>query len=135
MAAGRYTSPETVSTFFFTLFDQVLGQLGGSGGFTGTLQTGHEDHGGRLRGQVDVGHALAHGGGELLVDDAHQGLARLERAHDLLAERLVLDAGNEVAHHGQGHVGFEQRHAHFAQHVGDIGFGDAGLAADGLDQA
>ena len=51
------------------------------------------------------------------------------------AQGLVLDAGNEVAHDGQRHVGLEQGHAHFAQHVGPIGLGDAGLSADFLDQA
>jgi hypothetical protein len=51
------------------------------------------------------------------------------------AQRLVLDAGDEVAHHGQRHVGLEQRHAHLAQHVLHVAFGDAGLAAHRLDQA
>jgi hypothetical protein len=46
------------------LFDQVLGQLGRGGGLAGALQAGHQDDGGRLGGQVDVGHALAHGGGQ-----------------------------------------------------------------------
>jgi hypothetical protein len=69
------------------------------------------------------------------VDDAHQRLAGLQRAQHLLAQRLFLDAGDEVAHHGQGHVGFQQGHAHFAQHVLHVGFGDAGLAAHLLDEA
>ena len=51
------------------------------------------------------------------------------------AERLVLDAGDEVAHHRQRDVGFEQGHAHFAQHVLHVVFGDAGLAAHRLDEA
>jgi hypothetical protein len=59
----------------------------------------------------------------------------LERAQHFLAQRLFLDAGNEVAHHGQGHVGFQQGHAHLAQHVLHVGFGDAGLAAHLLDEA
>ena len=117
------------------LFNQVLGQLGGGGGFTGTLQARHQDHGGRLGGQVDVGHAFAHGGGQLAVDDADQRLPRLERAQHLLPQRFFLDAGDEVAHHGQGNVGLQQRHAHFAQHVGNVGFGDAGLAAHLLDES
>jgi uncharacterized protein YfiM (DUF2279 family) len=58
-----------------------------------------------------------------------------ERSHHFLAERFVLDPGNEVAHHRQGHVGLQQRHAHLAQHVLHIGFGDAGLASHFLDEA
>jgi hypothetical protein len=58
-----------------------------------------------------------------------------ERAQHLLPQRLFLDTGDEVAHHGQGHVGFQQGHAHLAQHVLHVGFGDAGLAADFLDEA
>jgi hypothetical protein len=112
----------------------VLGQLGRGGGLARALQTGHQDDGGGLRGQVDVGHTFAHGGGQLLVHDAHQRLAGVERARHFLAQRLVLHAGYEVAHHGQRHVRLEQRHSHFAQHVLHVGFGDAGLASHGLDQ-
>ncbi|MCY1206449.1 hypothetical protein D9M72_180200 [compost metagenome] len=117
------------------LLDQVLGQLGGGGGLAGALQAGHEDHGRRLGREVDVRHALAHGGGEFAVDDADQRLARLERAQHFLAERLLLHAGDEVAHHGQRHVGLQQRHAHLAQHVLHVAFGDARLAAHRLDEA
>jgi hypothetical protein len=42
---------------------------------------------------------------------------------------------DEVAHHRQAHVGFEQGHAHLAQHLLDVVFGDAGLAAHLLDEA
>jgi hypothetical protein len=41
----------------------------------------------------------------------------------------------KVAHHRQRHVGLQQGHAHFAQHVGHVGFGDAGLAAHFFDEA
>ena len=99
------------------------------------MQAGHQDHRRRLGGEVDVGDAFAHRRGELAVDDADQRLARRERAHHLGAERLVLDAGDEVAHHRQRDVGLEQGHAHFAQHVLDVVFGDAGLAAHRLDEA
>ncbi|OMP13724.1 hypothetical protein COLO4_01082, partial [Corchorus olitorius] len=109
--------------------------LGRGRGLAGALQAGHEDDGRRLGVEIDVGHALAHGGGQFLVDDGHQQLAGLQGAQHLLAQRLFLDARNEVAHHGQGHVGLEQGHAHFAQHVLYVGFGDAGLAAHLLDES
>ena len=112
----------------------MFGQLGGRGGFTCALQTCHQDHSGRLGGQIDVSDALAHGGGQLLVDNAHQRLTRFERAHDLLTQCLVFHTGNEIAHHRQGHVGLQQSHAHVTQHVRDIGFGDAGLSTDLFDE-
>jgi hypothetical protein len=67
--------------------------------------------------------------------DADQGLAGGQRADDFLAERLFLDAGDEILDHRQRDVGFEQGHAHFAQHVGDVVLGQAGLAAQVLDDA
>jgi hypothetical protein len=54
---------------------------------------------------------------------------------DLLAEGLFLDAGNEVLDHRQSHVGFEQGHAHFAQHVRNVVVGQAGLATQVLYDA
>ena len=78
--------------------------------------------------------ALAHRGGQFALNQAHQGLAWRERAHHLLAQGFVFDAGNELAHHGQRHIGFKQGHAHLAQHVRDVGLGDAGLPTEVLDQ-
>jgi ubiquinone/menaquinone biosynthesis C-methylase UbiE len=42
---------------------------------------------------------------------------------------------DKVLDHRQRHIGFQQRHAHFAQHVLDIGLGDARLAAKIFDYA
>jgi hypothetical protein len=77
----------------------------------------------------------AHGGHQLAVHDAHQGLTRIERTGHFLAQGLLLDPCDEVAHHRQGHIRLEQGHAHLAQHVLDIALGDAGLAPHFLDQA
>ena len=120
--------------FFLALGDEVLGQFGGGGGFTRTLQTRHQDHCGRLCRQIDVRDPLAHGGCQFFLHDAHQHLPRSERAQYLLPQGFVFHAGNKVTHHRQRHVGFEQCHAHFTQHIADIGLGDAGLAADLFDQ-
>ena len=62
--------------FFLAFGDQVLGQLGRGGGFTGALQTRHEDDRRGLRRQIDVRHALAHGGAEFALHDADQHLPR-----------------------------------------------------------
>ena len=121
--------------FLLALFDQVLGELRGRRRLAGALQAGHQDHRRRLRGEVDVGHARAHRRCQLAIDDAHQRLARRQRADHFGAERLIFDAGDEVAHDRQRDVGLEQRHAHLAQHVLHIAFGDAGLSAHRLDEA
>jgi hypothetical protein len=115
--------------------DQVLGELGRGRGLAGALQAGHQDHRRRLRREVDVRDAVAHRRGQFLVHDADQRLTRIERSGHLGAERLVLDAGDELAHDRERHVGLQQRHAHFAQHVRDVRFGDARLAAHRLDHA
>jgi acyl-CoA reductase-like NAD-dependent aldehyde dehydrogenase len=78
---------------------------------------------------------LAHGGRKLLVHQAYQRLTGIQRTHHLLTERLVLHPRDELAHHGQSHVGLEQGHAHLAQHVLHVGFGDARLATQRLDQS
>ena len=112
----------------------MFGQLGGGGGFTRTLQTRHQNHSRRLRRQIDVGHAIAHGGGQLPVHDGHQGLAWLQRTQNLLTQGFVFHAGNEISHDWQRHVGFQERHAHLAQHVGHVGFRDPRLSTDLLNE-
>ena len=120
-------------------FAQPAGQLAGGGGLARALQAGHQDDGGRLHGQrqfAGIGaQVAAHEGGQFLVDHAHQGLAGAEAAGDFFAQRLFLDPGDEIAHHGQRHVGFQQGHAHFAQHFLGVGLGQAGFAAQCLDDA
>ncbi|MNT04711.1 hypothetical protein D3C72_1393010 [compost metagenome] len=118
-------------------FGQPAGQLAGGGGFTGALQAGHQDDGGRLHSQRQfVGisaQVAAHQGGQFLVDDADQGLARAEAGGHFFTQRFFLHAGDKFTHDGQRHVGFQQRHAHFAQHLLGVGLGQAGFTAQRLD--
>ena len=53
-------------------------------------------------------------------------------ADDFFAKGFFFDFGDEIAHDGQGDVGFEQRHAYFAQHFCGVFFGQARLAAHGF---
>ena len=48
---------------------EPLGELAGGGGFTGALQAGHEDDGGRLGGELEAGGVLAEEFDELVADD------------------------------------------------------------------
>ncbi|MCY1539482.1 hypothetical protein D9M68_750690 [compost metagenome] len=69
------------------------------------------------------------------MDDAHQGLAGAEAGGDFFAQRLFLYPRDEFAHDGQRHVGFQQCHAHFAQHFLGVGLGQASFPAQRLDDA
>ena len=69
------------------------------------------------------------------MDDADHRLARRQAGQHFLAQRAFLDVGDEVLDHRQGDVRFEQGHAHLAQGVLHVGFGHAGLAAQGFDYA
>lgn len=117
------------------------------------MQAGHQDDRGRLDVEVQFGGAAhrqtggtgragggtgdglfaADDGGQLALHDADQRLARRQAGEDVLAERLFFDAGDELAHDRQRHVGLEQRQADLAQHLGGVGLGQARLAAHGLD--
>ena len=97
------------------------------------MQAGHQDHRRRLGGETQADPGAAHQLGQLAVNYTDQRLAGGERADDFLADGFFLDAGDEFLHHRQGDVGFEQRHAHFAQHLGNIIFAQARLAAQRLD--
>ena len=112
----------------------MLRELGGRRRLARALQARHQDDRRRLRREVEVGDAFAHRRGELAVDDADESLSGRERADHLGAECPLLDAGDEVAHHRQRDVGLEERHAHLAQHVLHVVFGDARLAAHRLDE-
>jgi hypothetical protein len=108
---------------------EPLAELGRGGGLAGALQAGHQDHRRRLGGEVEPGTGAAHQFGEFAMDDADQCLAGRQRADHFLAEGLFPDAGGELLDHRQRDVGFEQGHAHFAQHVGNVVFGQSSLAA------
>ena len=58
-----------------------------------------------------------------------------EAGGDLGAERLLLHALDEGLDHRQRDVGLEQRHAHLAQGLADVFFGDAAAAAQRVDRA
>ena len=102
----------------------------GGGGFTGALQTGHQYDGGRNGAQVQVFVGRAHQAFEFGLDDLHERLTRRQAARHLGADSAFLDRIDEVLDHRQGDVGFEQRHAHFAQGVFDVVLGQFGLAGD-----
>ena len=69
------------------------------------------------------------------MHNADQGLTGTQRTDHGRADRLFLYGRDKILDHRQGHIGLEQGQAHLTQHVGHIGFGDAGLPPDFLDEA
>ena len=69
------------------------------------------------------------------MQDTDEGLPRCQAGGDFSAERMRLDAVDETLHHRQRNVGFEQRQAHLAQRLGDIGFAHASTATHALQYA
>ena len=61
------------------LLGQVVGQLAGQRGLTGTLQTGEHDHGRRVFRHVEPARLAAEDVGQLLVDDLDHLLRRVQR--------------------------------------------------------
>ncbi|MCY1174563.1 hypothetical protein D9M73_147700 [compost metagenome] len=114
---------------FLALFKKAR-QLAGGGGLTGALQARHQHDSRRGGVQCEVFVGRAHQAFQLGLDDLHEGLARRQAARHLGADSAFLDRIDEVLDHRQGDVGFEQRHAHFAQGVFDVVFSQLGLAGD-----
>ena len=112
---------------------EPLGELGGGGRLSASLQPGHEDDTGRLRGGLELGNVLAEEGDELVVDDFDDLLGRAEGGGDLGAERLDADVGDEIVDDVEVDVGFDEGEADLAHGVGDVFFGDGALAAEGLE--
>ena len=118
--------------FFLLLFGKELGQLADCRRLAGALQAGHQHDGGRLRREIEPIVRFAHQLREFAMDDADQRLARAQRTEHLLANGFFLDRSDQGLDGRQGDVGLKQGQAHFAQRVGDIGFGQAGFAAQRL---
>ena len=105
---------------FLILFQQTARELGRSGGLARTLQAGHQDHYRRLGGQIERAILFAHEARQLVAHHADQGLSGGQRTDHFLADSLAADLGNEITHHFQANVGFEQGDAHLAQRLFDI---------------
>ena len=72
------------------------GELAGGGGFAGALQAGHEDDGGRLRGELEAGRVFAEGGDELVANDLDDLLGGRKGGEDFGADGLLADLLDEV---------------------------------------
>ena len=114
---------------------QPLRELGAGGRLARSLQAGHQDHRGWPRREVERVTLLAHQLDEFTVHDTHHRLPGGEASHHLLPERALAHLRDEVLHHGQSHVGLQQRDTHLPQCVREIVLRDARFAAQRLHHA
>ena len=76
---------------------EPAGELGGVGRLARALEAGHEHDRRRPGGVGDLEALAAEEGGQLLVDDLDDLLARAQRLRQLQTDGLLLDAGDDLA--------------------------------------
>src|SRR4051794_14150894 len=110
------------------LLAQVASELAAGGRLARALQARHEDDRGRLRGENEVAAGAAHELGELLVDQLHDLLPRVERLAHIRSERPFLHRRGEVLDHVEVDVGLEQRQPYLAHRLVDVVLGQVAAA-------
>ena len=110
---------------------EIERQLATEGGFTGTVEAGHQ-HDAGVALDVDVGGVAAHEFRQLVVDDLDHHLLRPDGLEHVLADGLLLDLVAETLGDLITDIGVKECLAHVLHRLGDIDFRDAALA---LDQA
>src|SRR6266568_1492579 len=104
-------------------------ELAAGRGLTGTLQTGHQDHGGRLRGEFEAGCVFAEEFDQLIANDLDDLFGGRERSKYFGANGLGANVLDELAGNVEVYVGFEQGYANFAEGFADVFFRERALAA------
>jgi hypothetical protein len=113
------------------------GQLGRHGRLAGALKAGQQQHRRRIGGHVQRrGLALAAQHlDQAVVDDLDHLVGGLDRADHRLAGGLHAGLVDEVPHHRQGDVGFQQGHAHLAHGRVDVLLGQHAAAGEPVEDA
>ena len=106
-----------------TLLLEQPRELAAGGRFAGTVQSDHQN-GTWIRIELQRCILRAEQIHEFFVDDFDDLLSGLDALDDFGADGLGFDALDEVAGDLEIHVGFQQRHADFAQGIADVGLGD-----------
>ncbi len=108
---------------------ELARELRRGGRLSGTLQPDHHHDGRRHGAELESLAPLAEHGGELVVDDLDELLAGRDGAQLRDADRLLLDALEELARELEVDVGLEEDATDFAQPFLDVGFGEDAAAA------
>ena len=115
-----------------TLLLEQVGQLYGSRGLTGALQTHKHDDIGDTVAKDELALGGAEHLGKLVEHDLDDVLRRRERLHDLCGHAALLGLGDELLDDLKVNVGLEQRHANIAHGRSNIGLGQLALAAQAV---
>ena len=88
---------------------EPIRELAGSGGLAGTLQSGHEDDGRRLRGELHTSRVFAaKDDDEFVAQDLNDLLSGRERGHHVLTDSFGANEVDEFFDDFEVDVGFEQ---------------------------
>ena len=117
-------------------FLEMETQFGGSGGFTGPLQSRHQHHGrlARLPGRGEGRIFAAHGLHQLLMYDLDELLVGTDAPHNFGADGFAAHVVDKILDHRQAHIRLQEGSSHLFQGAVHIGFGDAGLALEVPDR-
>ena len=112
---------------------QPARQFAGGGGFARTLQADDQEDAGRLVGEAQLRFVAAEDLDQFVADDSDDLLGGREGREHFLAHGLLLDAFDELFDDFEIDVGFEQRHADFAQGRLHVFGGELAFAAQVLE--
>ena len=116
--------------FLFLSLSKILRKLTNGRCFTCALQTRHHHDGWRLCRQVQFFVGFAHDTLQFFMDDFQEYLPRVEALQYIGTDSTLFDLRGKIFYDRQGHVGFQQRHAHFTHGAFDILFGQLRLASN-----
>ena len=106
---------------------EPVGQLGRSGRFAGTIEAGHQN---ALRWlQIQPAGITAQQFDQFIVENFDDLLPGRNLEQHFSADRLLADGLDEFFGDFEIHIRLQQGHADFLHGVSDVGFADAGLAA------
>jgi hypothetical protein len=111
-----------------SLFQEEAGEFAGGGGFTGAVETHHENAG-RIPAELDGGVGRAKEIDHFILNDFDDLLTGLDALNDFLPQSLGFDLFDKIAGNLELDISFEQSHADLAQGVADVGLGDFAQAA------
>ncbi len=107
--------------FLVALFGQVQRDLGGTGGFTRTLQTDHQDRNRRGGSEIDF-LAFTQHVFQFVMDDLDDHLARRDRAQNIGTNCTFGGVGDKGFNDRKCDVRLKQGDAYFAHGLLDVGF-------------
>src|SRR5690606_35388730 len=103
---------------------ELEGELRAGRRLAASLEARHENDGRASLLEADGGVDRPHERRELSIDEIDELLTRLDALEDLLAERLLLDAREELLDDADRDVRFEERDADLPERLLDVALGD-----------